>query len=83
MRTTRFLTLCQRRWEGDDHLLLVAGMSRLQVERLSAGGIETLEALGLAPPRTRISKIRPRTFEALRHQANSTPPTARGSKARV
>jgi predicted RecB family nuclease len=64
-----FLSLCQRRWEEDDHLVLVAGMSRLQVERLRAGGIESLEALGLAPPKTRISKIRPRTFETLRHQA--------------
>jgi predicted RecB family nuclease len=64
-----FLALCQRRWEEDDHLVLVAGMSRLQVERLTAGGIETLEALGFAPPDTRISKIRPRTFETLRHQA--------------
>ncbi len=64
-----FLALCQQRWQKDDHLVLVAGMSRLQVERLTAGGIETLEALGLAPPQTRISKIRPRTFETLRHQA--------------
>jgi predicted RecB family nuclease len=64
-----YLALCQRRWADDDHLVQVAGMSRLQVERLSAGGIETLEALGLAPPRTRIAKIRPQTFETLHRQA--------------
>jgi predicted RecB family nuclease len=64
-----FLALCQQRWAEDDHLTLVAGMSRLQVERLTAGGIETLEALGLAPPQTRIAKIRPQSFETLRHQA--------------
>jgi uncharacterized protein len=64
-----YLALCQQRWADDDHLVLVAGMSRLQVERLTAGGIETLEALGLAPPQTRISKIRSQTFETLRHQS--------------
>src|SRR5919201_2633262 len=64
-----FLALCQQRWAEDDHLVLVAGMSRLQVERLTAGGIETLEALALTPPQTRISKIRPQTFKTLRHQA--------------
>jgi predicted RecB family nuclease len=64
-----FLALCQQRWQDDDHLVLVAGMSRLNVERLLAGGIGTLEALGLAPPTTRIQKIRPQTFSTLRHQA--------------
>ena len=29
-----FLALCKERWAEDDHLTLVAGMSRLQVERL-------------------------------------------------
>ncbi len=58
------------RWEHDDHLTLVAGISRLQVERLTAGGITTLEALGddarheprhedLAADRSRSSATRP------------------------
>ena len=34
-----------------------------------AGGIRTMEALGAAPPDTRVSKIRPDTFARLRHQA--------------
>ena len=43
-----FLSLCKKRWDEDDHLTLVAGMSRLNVERLGAAGITTLA--GLAPP---------------------------------
>jgi predicted RecB family nuclease len=64
-----FLSLCKQQWADDDHLVLVAGISRSQVERLSVGGIETLEALGDAAPGTRAGKIRPATFETIRHQA--------------
>jgi predicted RecB family nuclease len=65
-----FLSACQARWEADDHLTLVAGVSRLQAERLAAFGIGTLEALALADPETRVPKVRPPTFERLHHQAN-------------
>ena len=64
-----FLTLCQQRWEEDDHLVLVAGIARSQVEKLTAAGIATLEALGDAAPGTRIQKLRAPTFANLRHQA--------------
>jgi predicted RecB family nuclease len=64
-----FLARCQAQWEHDDHLTLVAGVSRLQHDRLLAGGIRTVEALGAAAPETRVSKIRPKTFAKLRHQA--------------
>ena len=64
-----FLPRCKEQWEHDDHLTLVAGVSRLQHDRLLAGGIRTMEALGAAPPGTRVSKIRPDTFAGLRHQA--------------
>ncbi len=64
-----FLRLCKQQWEEDDHLTLVAGVSRAQVERLTAAGITTLEALGDAPPETRVRKMRPTTFANLRHQA--------------
>ncbi|HVM16792.1 MAG TPA: TM0106 family RecB-like putative nuclease, partial [Gaiellaceae bacterium] len=64
-----FLDRCRAQWEHDDHLTLVAGVSRLQHDRLRAGGIHTMEALGAAPPETRVSKIRPDTFAKLRHQA--------------
>jgi uncharacterized protein len=64
-----FLSVCQDRWERDDHLTLVAGVARLQAERLAASGIETLEALALEAPTRRVPKLRAPTFERLRHQA--------------
>jgi predicted RecB family nuclease len=64
-----FLALCRQRWEEDDHLVLVAGIARSQVERLSAAGITTLEALGDALPETKVPKLRASTFVNLRHQA--------------
>jgi uncharacterized protein len=64
-----FLSLCKARWAEDDHLTLVAGMSRLQVERLTAAGITTLQQLAEADPDTRVRSMRPATFEGLNHQA--------------
>jgi uncharacterized protein len=64
-----FLARCRAQWEADDHLTLVAGVSRAQVERLTAHGITTLEALGDASPETRVRKMRPTTFANLRLQA--------------
>jgi predicted RecB family nuclease len=64
-----FLRRCRQQWEHDDHLTLVAGVSRAQVERLTGTGITSLEALGDAPADTRVRKMRPATFANLRHQA--------------
>jgi predicted RecB family nuclease len=64
-----FLDRCRRQWEADDHLTLVAGVSRAQVERLTAAELTTLEALGDAPTDTRVRKMRPTTFANLHHQA--------------
>jgi predicted RecB family nuclease len=64
-----FLERCQEQWERDDHLTLVAGASRVQVERLAKAGIRTLTALADAPQDTKVGSMRPATFENLRHQA--------------
>jgi predicted RecB family nuclease len=64
-----FLSLCQKQWEDDDHLTLVAGIARSQVEKLTAAGVTTLERLGDAAPANRIPKLRAPTFANLRHQA--------------
>jgi RNase_H superfamily/AAA domain len=64
-----FLSLCQRQWQEDDHLVLVANIARSQVEKLTAAGLTTLETLGDTPPATRIPKLRAPTFENLRQQA--------------
>ena len=44
-------------------------MSRIQVERLTAAGITTLEALAEADPATKVRSMRAATFEGLNHQA--------------
>jgi predicted RecB family nuclease len=64
-----FLARCRAQWEADDHLTLVAGVSRAQVERLTAAKITTLEALGDASSGTRVRKMRPTTFANLHRQA--------------
>jgi predicted RecB family nuclease len=65
-----FLELCEQQWEEDDHLTLVAGVSRLQVERLTKAHIDTLTALAEADSETKVPSMRATTFEGLRHQAS-------------
>jgi len=65
-----FLELCEARWEEDDHLTLVAGVSRLQVERLAKADIDTLTALAKANPEMKVPSMRATTFQGLRHQAS-------------
>jgi predicted RecB family nuclease len=64
-----FLERCKAQWAADDHLTLVAGVSRLQVERLQAAGIQTLEALASAAQDTKVPSMRIHTFEGLNLQA--------------
>jgi len=63
-----FLARCEAQWERDDHLSLVAGIRRAQVERLNAAGIATLEGLATTTE-TRVRKLRPETLAKLREQA--------------
>ena len=60
---------CDARRRRDDHLSGVAGLSRLQTERLNASGITTLAALGSAADHMRPPKMERSTFEKLRRQA--------------
>ena len=62
-----FLERCQRQWDRDDHLSLVAGIRRTQVERLNAAGVATLE--DLATTDAHVRKLRPETLAKLRDQA--------------
>ncbi|HEY6149472.1 MAG TPA: TM0106 family RecB-like putative nuclease, partial [Gaiellaceae bacterium] len=62
-----FLERCQRQWREDDHLSLVAGIRRSQVDRLNAAGVATLEQLSTTD--TRIPKLRAETLAKLRDQA--------------
>jgi len=65
-----FQSVCEERWEREDHLVRVAGMRHDQVGRLIGAGIRSLTALAEARPATRIPKIAPATFEGLREQAS-------------
>jgi predicted RecB family nuclease len=65
-----FLERCEQQWEEDDHLTLVAGVSRLQVERLTKADIQTLTALAEAEQETKVPSMRATTFQGLRHQAS-------------
>jgi len=64
-----FSPICNDRWDRDDHLLRVANIRRDQIERLTASGISTLEALGDTLPGTPVPRIAPQTFDTMRHQA--------------
>jgi uncharacterized protein len=63
-----FLERCEAQWRTDDHLSLVAGIRRTQVDRLNAAGISQLETLATTAE-TRIPKLRPETLAKLREQA--------------
>ncbi len=60
---------CDARWLADDHLSLVARLTRGQTEKLEAEGIETVANLAAAAPDLTVSGIGDETLERLREQA--------------
>ncbi|HEU4344858.1 MAG TPA: TM0106 family RecB-like putative nuclease, partial [Candidatus Binatia bacterium] len=64
-----YQSVCEERWETEDHLVRVAGIRRDQVNRLTIAGLTTLTALAQARPDTRLPKIPAATFEGLHDQA--------------
>ncbi|MFH1734038.1 MAG: TM0106 family RecB-like putative nuclease [bacterium] len=62
--------ICARRWEEDDHPCQVANITKIQTNRLSDAGAETLKELALLPEGTRIPKMASETLKKLRHQAS-------------
>ncbi|HVY28392.1 MAG TPA: TM0106 family RecB-like putative nuclease [Polyangiaceae bacterium] len=65
----RFWKRCEDRRRSDDHLSLVAGISRRQRDRLSLSGIEKLAQLGELSRERRIEGIAPESLERVREQA--------------
>jgi len=61
-----FLPVCNAWWDEVDHLCRVAGCGRVQITRLEAAGITTLEALAAAD---QPHGVNPETFARLRLQA--------------
>jgi uncharacterized protein len=60
---------CIQRRRDDDHPSLVAGMRRVDTERLAAGGLPTVATLASATPSATVPEMPVSTFERLRNQA--------------
>ncbi|MBI2762732.1 MAG: TM0106 family RecB-like putative nuclease [Chloroflexi bacterium] len=60
---------CIQRRRDDDHLSIVAGMRRVDTERLNEGGVSTLAALAGTPPDPIPAGIPGPQFQRLRNQA--------------
>lgn len=58
---------CRAEWEATDHLSLVANITRLQIAKLRADGIDSVHALAAAPERVR--GMQPETLAKLKQQA--------------
>jgi uncharacterized protein len=62
-------TRCEAQREADDHLSLVANITRQQTARLNDAGILTLRSLAAAAPEAKPPKMQAKTFGNLRRQA--------------
>ncbi len=60
---------CIQRRRDDDHLSIVAGMRRVDTERLTAGGLPQLAVLARTAQAATVAEMPPTTFERLRNQA--------------
>ena len=67
-RLCDYVRVCQEVWDEDDHLSLVAGIRRDQVERLQDAQVRTVEELSALTLPAQLG-IGPVTLERLRHQA--------------
>jgi len=65
----RYWKRCEDRRRADDHLSLVAGITRRQRDRLSLSGVTRLEALGVLDRERRIDGIQAESLERVREQA--------------
>lgn len=62
---------CRKRWRADDHLSLVAGITRKHRAALEADGVATLERLAQRPlpPEARLDGVSDATYAKIRDQA--------------
>jgi predicted RecB family nuclease len=65
----RWREICAQRWEDDDHLNRVANISKTQIVKLRAAGVDSLEKLASLPSDHTVSRIQPETVQRLAHQA--------------
>lgn len=60
---------CSEQRLQDDHLSAVAGISRSQIKKLQAGGVNTLQQLAASADDLRIPRLQAESLNKLRHQA--------------
>lgn len=65
----RWATHCSAEWEAEDHLGIVAGMSRGHIEALRDAGIANLVELAAMAPGQAVAGIQSETLDRLRNQA--------------
>jgi predicted RecB family nuclease len=65
----RWKGMCEAEWEATEHLSLVANINRSQVDKLHAGGVNTLRQLAALSDDTRIPNLQAETLTRLRSQA--------------
>jgi hypothetical protein len=68
-RVCTWYPMCIDRRRADDHLSIVAGMRRLDTERLTAAGVPTLAGLAVLEPAQAIDGIAPSQLTRIRDQA--------------
>jgi uncharacterized protein len=66
----QWLELCENKRLKDDHLCQVAGISKIQIKKLSGAGISTMKGLAEIDPEKTIRGMAFQTLERLRRQAN-------------
>lgn len=66
----RWRELCAARWEADDHLNRVANISKTQIVKLKAAGVDTLKKLSCLTSGETVPRIQPETLRRLAHQAS-------------
>src|SRR3546814_16768418 len=50
---------CGSQWEAEDHLSLIAGMSRPQAQKLRDAGIATIASIAALPDEARVPRVAP------------------------
>ena len=68
-RVCTWFPVCMDRRRADDHLSIVAGMTRTATERLVEGSVPTRRALAMLPSDVRVKEMNPRPLTRLREQA--------------
>jgi predicted RecB family nuclease len=68
-RVCAWFPTCMDRRRSDDHLSIVAGMTRAHTERLTADGVPTMRSLAALPPNRPVKDMNARPLARVRDQA--------------